>query len=148
MKLVTGPFQLELSPTRAVDSEDWVRVGAAIAVAGFTGNFEAWLQLEDLRRFIRELEVMYAAVGTPRTAELTSAEPDIRVRLQSQPLGGILGNYRLESERRDGVATALSGSFELDQTFLPDLAESVQSLILALGERHVALYLPSEPSER
>ena len=100
MKLVTGPFQLELSPTRAVDSEDWVRVGAAIAVAGFTGNFEARLQLEDLRRFIRELEVMYAAVGTPRTAELTSAEPDIRVRLQSQPLGGVLGNYRLENSSK------------------------------------------------
>lgn len=137
MKLVTGPFQLELSPKRTVDREDWVRAQAVVAAVGFAGNFEAWLQLEDLKRFQGQLEVMYAAIGTPRTADLMGAEPDIKVHLQSQPLGGILGNYRFESERREGAATALSGSFELDQSFLPELAESVRGLILALGERHV-----------
>ena len=81
---------------------------------------------------------MFTEIGTPQTAQLASAERDIQLRLQSQPLGGILGSYRFESERRDGVATALTGSFELDQSFLPALAESVRSLIIALGERHVA----------
>jgi hypothetical protein len=132
MNLFAKALQIQLLPVRAADAEDWVRVQVVLATNGFTGNFEAWLQLADLERFARELDAMYLAVGTPTTAQLSSAEPDIRVHLVMQPLGGILGEYRLESESPGGTPTVLQGGFEIDQSFLPALRHSVTDLALQL----------------
>jgi len=121
-----------------VDDEDWVRVQVIVEATGFAGGFEGWLQLEDLKRFKHEVEVMYAEVGTPMNATLGSAEPDIWVQMRSLPLGNIEGTYRFESERRDGKPTALLGAFSLDQSFLPELAQSIMVLVTELGGSNVA----------
>lgn len=132
MKLSTAHFKLELRPSRKVDAEDWVRVHVLLTVSGFQGDLEAWLQLEDLVRFRDEIEEMHTHVGENRSATLASAEPDIDVSLNSNQLGGIEGTYRFESERLNGYPTSLSGAFELDQSFLPSLLASVDSLISRL----------------
>lgn len=133
MKLSTSNFHLELQPRRAVDDEDWVRLQVLLQVNGFRGDFEAWLQLNDLVRFRSEIEQMYEGVGQPAKATLASAEPDIDICLQSKRLGGISGIYRFESERLNGTPTMLSGAFEIDQSHLPGLERSVESLIWLLG---------------
>ena len=133
MNLSSGELTIELQPRRSVDDEDWVRVQVVVGANGFRGDFEAWLQLGDLSRFRDELEDMHQCVGQRKSAVLASAEPDIEVRLDMQPLGQIHGRYAFESERINGQPTVLSGSFEIDQSYLPRLRASVDSLIWQLG---------------
>lgn len=133
MKLATPSLTIELQPRRSVDDEDWVRAQVLTKANGFRGDFEAWLQLGDLERFARELDAMHQQVGRPATATLTSAEPDIHVKLTMQSLGAISGTYALESERPTGTPTLLSGAFEIDQSYLPALRQSVEALMVELG---------------
>ncbi|KQW65448.1 hypothetical protein ASC67_16855 [Methylibium sp. Root1272] len=79
---------------------------------------------------------MYLAVGKSVTAELSSAEPDVLVHLEMQPLGGILGEFSFESERPAGVPTVLKGAFEIDQSFLPALQQSVKALATQLKAKN------------
>jgi hypothetical protein len=138
MKLSTEAFSLELSPRRLVDDEDWVRVQVSAVGDVFSGTFEAYLQLEDLRRFNREVGLMYANVGASREAILSCCEPGVHVRLLSDYLGAVTGTYRLQSERLDVPSAVLSGAFRIDQSYLPELAASVEELIAALSEQNDA----------
>ena len=65
-------------------------------------------------------------------ARLFSAEPDIDIELQQNTRGQITGIYSFESERREGAPTLLSGRFEMDQSYLPELRRNVQELIAQL----------------
>jgi hypothetical protein len=76
---------------------------------------------------------MYERLGQMSTAVLSSAEPDVQLRLESHRLGGVSGNYRLECERIEGTPTQLSGAVQLDQSCLPELASSVEGLVHALS---------------
>jgi hypothetical protein len=135
MKLSAATLTIELRLRRTVDDEDWVRVQVLAAANGFHGDFEAWLQLGDLVRFREEIEVMHSYVGQALAATLSSAEPGIKIELNMQPLGGIEGTYAFESERPTGTPTVLSGGFEIDQSYLPGLRDSLADLIASLAER-------------
>ena len=132
MNLHAAHFSLRLEPLRPVDSEDWVRVRASVAGGVFTGMFEAFLQLEDLQRFRQAVQHMHAEVGPPIEAVLSCHEPGIYVRLLSNQLGQVEGNYTFEAE--DGSLAKLTGSFQVDQSLLPELAASTQELIALLSE--------------
>jgi hypothetical protein len=133
MKLQAESVSIELAAVRKADAEDWTRVWVSVRSLGFTGEFEAWLQREDLRRFAGELMTLHNHVELGGNARLCSAEPDIDVELRMNGRGQIQGNYTLESERREGVPTYLSGYFTMDQSYLPELAKSVQILVEALS---------------
>jgi hypothetical protein len=66
-------------------------------------------------------------------ARLCSAEPDIDVELNTNARGHIVGSYRFESERRNGTPTVLSGEFEMDQSFIPDLTKQLEELVSSLN---------------
>ena len=132
MKLATSHLSLQLEPVRYVDSEDWVRVRASVVGGVFAGVFEAFLQLEDLRRFKQEAELMYEQIRSPHEAVLSCYEPGIYVRLLSNPMGQVEGTYEFENE--DGSLAKLAGSFQIDQSYLPELAASTQELINSLSE--------------
>ena len=136
MKLSTPGLQLELLPLRQADDEQWCRVQVRAAVRGFEANYEAWLQTADLELFKNEIAALYRDVGQPGVATLASAELDIKVTLTMQTLGGIEGSYRFQSEQRDGGATKLSGTFELDQSFLPELCASIDTLLNELQTKN------------
>ncbi len=137
MKLSAHGLHIELVPVTRADSEEWARVRVIIRVSGFQGDFEAWLQSSDLQRFAKELATLYQSVGKPAIATLASAEPDIQVTLTMHALGSITGKYALESERPDGVPTVLSGAFALDQSYLPELQQSVEALAATQHENNV-----------
>jgi len=132
MKLNAEGLNVEISAVCRVDAEDWTRVWVSLAVHGFKGGFEAWLQLEDLRRFSREVSQLYANPAQAATARLCSAEPDIDIQIHMNNRGQIRGTYSLESERREGVPTQLLGAFVMDQSYLPALEQSVHALITYL----------------
>jgi hypothetical protein len=128
MELIATGLQMKLTPYLKADAEDWGEVIVTINCNGFTGEFVAWLQSQDIFRFKAELTSMYQSVGTPSTARLCSAEPDIDVELRMDARGHIVGVYRFESERRNGTPTVLSGEFAMDQSFIPDLSRQLDVL--------------------
>jgi hypothetical protein len=132
MNLTAGPVRIALLPLGRLDREDWTHVRARVEVPGFFGDFEAWLQGCDIGRFKRELEAMYATIRG--TATLASNEAEILIVLTAQNLGQIGGSYKLQSEYREGGPTLLSGSFEMDQTYLPSLIRSVSELMDRVGD--------------
>ncbi|KRH99694.1 hypothetical protein [Curvibacter sp. PAE-UM] len=138
MKIATRGLELELVVLRPADEEGWCRVRASVQVPGFDGEIEAWLQTDDLSRFAAELRALDENVGQPGSARLASAEPDIELVISTQRLGAISGRYRLESERREGVPTVLSGAFDADQSFLPGMVDDVKALLSELGGAHEA----------
>jgi hypothetical protein len=129
MKLHTASFSLELKGRRVVDDEDWVRVWAEATIGVFSGGVETYLQLEDLRRFKHQVELIHANVGAPSGAVLSCIEPGIYVELKSDRLGSIAGTCRLEDEMS---GAELSGVFAIDQSYLPEIAASIAELIDAL----------------
>ena len=132
MKLITNGLYIELLPRRAVDDEDWVRIQAIIKANGFTGDIEAWLQLDDLKRFESQINLMYQSPGVVAKATLECFEPGIRIDLEMKVLGGITGNYQFQSEDIVPRYTTLSGPFELDQSYLPSMAQEIRELVSEL----------------
>src|SRR5437899_11934523 len=119
MELRTHGLELHLAPIGQADSEGWTHVHVEVRVSGFLGRYTAQLEVEDLKRSIRELAVMEDGLGQGSKAALCSAEPGVSIEMTLNRLGQINGRYVFESERRDGVPTALIGAFEMDQSFLP-----------------------------
>jgi hypothetical protein len=120
---------LKIESHSNADSEDWAMVLVESHCNGFNGQFIAWLQTEDLERFSKQLSRIVTDLGQESTATLVSAEPDLELELKLDRRGHIKGSYRLESERRDGIPTSLSGAFDMDQTYIPLLLAQVQQLI-------------------
>jgi hypothetical protein len=133
MNIVTPSFRLELSPSEPVGEGGWARVRVRVGVCGFRGDFDARIQLDDLRRFDRELEALEMEATPDARAVLTCDEAGLDVRLQAQAAGLLSGRFALESERAGGAWTTLSGTFELDQALVPDIRASLRALVGALA---------------
>jgi hypothetical protein len=103
MELRTHGLELHLHPIGQADSEGWIRVQVDVQVNGFAGRYTAQLELEDLKRFARDLRKMEDDLGRASKAALSSAEPDLFIELAMNRLGQIRGQYAFESERRDGT---------------------------------------------
>jgi hypothetical protein len=132
VELRSDGLELHLRPAKLADGEGWAKVHVAVRTSGFGGEFTAWLEIDDLRRFADELHAMETNLGREAHASLAGAEPDIAIELTSNHLGHIAGHYVLESGRRDGVPTALSGAFDLDQSYLQAMQRDIKSLIAEL----------------
>ncbi|HTV97822.1 MAG TPA: hypothetical protein VME42_17630 [Steroidobacteraceae bacterium] len=133
MEISAKGLQLNLRALRRADDEEWTRVMVLVKVPGFLGEFEAWLQTSDITRFADACNALYKNVGKQGDATLQCAEPGISLKLESNSLGGIAGRYALESERPVGIPTLLSGSFQLDQSYLPALEKSARQLAAELS---------------
>ena len=131
MKLTANTVQIELLPRSIVDREGWVRVQLVAKAVGFMADFTASLKLADLQRFEHELHALYSSLSGSATLE--GAKPGIRVRLEAAPIGHVQGTYSFQSEQREGAQTVLSGALELDQSYLPGVAGSLNTLIETLG---------------
>lgn len=137
MKLATHGLSLELQAQQRANGEDWVTVRTVVVVPGFNGDFEANLQLDDLLRFKAQLRSLYENACLPSKAILSSADPGVRVELNMQALGVIRGKYEFESTVVE-EPTVLSGGFSLDQSYLPNLIESIESLVSELRPANAA----------
>ena len=132
MKLRAAHFSTELDSVRLVDSEDWVRVQVSVVGGVFSGAFQASLQLEDLKRFGSELDRMSIGAGLPHEAVLSCLERGVCIKLLSNRMGQIDGTYEFESD--NGSFAKLAGSFQLDQSYLPELIASTHELITSLSK--------------
>ncbi len=133
MKLHAHGLTVNIQANSPVNIEDWARVSVSVQVNGFMGEITAWLQSVDVKRFAEQISEMQKGLGQPGVARLCSAEPDIDIEFKQNKLGQITGRYCFESERRAGDPTSLTGSFEMDQSYLPELAKGVDLLFRKLG---------------
>lgn len=101
------------------DLEGWCKVQVQIQANRLAGDVIAWLEMEAIRLFDVEIKGMLDALGQESNACLRSSAPDLDIQLTMNRLGQVRGTYAIESERRDGIPTVLSGSFDIDQSFLP-----------------------------
>ena len=114
------------------DAEGWCKVHVQVKTNGFQGETIAWLMMEGLKIFEKDLHAMMQNIGKDLRTRLCSPEPDLDIQLVMNHLGQIQGTFALESERRDGIPTVLSGAFSMDQSFLPELKKQTKNLIKAL----------------
>lgn len=131
MQIKAPTFRVELIALRRADDEDWARVRVEVQAGGFTGDFEAWLQSGDLDIFSEQLGALYENVGRAGTARLACAERGIDISLAMETMGGINGQYEFFDER---TSTTLSGSFDIDQRYIPEWRICVESLARELRQ--------------
>ena len=131
MKLRTPTFRIELTALSRVDEEDWTRVRVEVQSGGFSGDFESWLQSGDLEVFSKQLAILYENVGQPGEAILRCAERGISISLAMQTMGGIEGEYKFFDERTSAL---LSGSFNIDQSYIPEWSRRVEDFTEALRQ--------------
>jgi hypothetical protein len=112
------------------NEEGWLACQVAVEVPGFSGTFPCWVWRSDLESFHRQLVQMIDQVGQPAAANLTSTDPGIDLRFSMNRAGQIEGRYALQNFDSPGQPT-LSGLFQMDQSYLPELLGEVERLLLA-----------------
>lgn len=129
----TEGLSLTLTPTsRHMEGQggpylDRIELEVGVEASGFAGTTEWQVMPGELEKFRSELEQMYNRPQTQGTATLCSAEPGLMLHLQGVGLGNILGNFEVQSQPPDGPK--LSGSFGLDQTYLPAMLKGLDTLL-------------------
>ncbi|MGE5453197.1 MAG: hypothetical protein ACM3VZ_15305 [Acidobacteriota bacterium] len=106
-------------------SGGWNQARVEIAVSGFRGQIEPWLELRDVEKFASELSIVYESLQGQ--AELHPCEEQLVLVVQAQTGGHI---------RVQGVAWSkatyenkLEFSLELDQSFLPQTLSQLKEVI-------------------
>jgi hypothetical protein len=138
MNLTAPGLRLTLTPLSGANAEDWAQLHVLASVNGFDANFKAFIQSADVEHFAHSLAQLQEALKPGTRARLASAEPGISLELEMRTLGQIGGHYQFQSEVREEGATALSGGFELDQSYLPTLLADARSLLEQLRTRNAA----------
>ena|SRR5437879_4277887 len=105
--------------------EGWFTCRVEAEVPGFSGLIYCWLFSADLAAFRSELQSMLCNVGRPCSASLPETEPGLSLQLNMLDRGHIEGRYRLQNFDAPGSPT-LSGSFEMDQTYLEPLLAAIE----------------------
>lgn len=113
-----GSLRVNIDALSRVNDEDWCRVSVDVLDSGFSANFTAFLQGQDVEYFADTLSVMYEEVGSPKEAVLQCHEPGIFIKLTSDKHGHILGEYEFKNETQ-GFNPVLSGILDMDQSYLP-----------------------------
>jgi len=136
MRLQTHGLDLTLAAISRAGPDGWFMLQVTVVVPGFRGDYKCDFELDDLERFRGELAKMSSSVGRPIAARLGCVEPGVELDFAMNRVGQIHGRFELESQRPDGIPTSLVGGFSMDQSFLPSLSATVESLVQAArGER-------------
>lgn len=132
MEFKSHGLELWLTPIAQPENHGFWRVDVEAHAPGFTGRVKSWIELNDLMRFEADLERMDSNLTPGDTATLAPVEGDFLLQLEMGSGGHISGTYRIQGELYDGVRPAtLSGSFTMDQSYLPALRREVASALAA-----------------
>ena len=115
--------KIELTPP--FSSEGWCQARVEIAVSGFRGNIEPWLELSDIKRFATQLLTMYESLQGE--AKLQPLEEQLVLVLQAQTGGHIQVQGTAWSKAT--YENKLEFSLQLDQSFLPATLQQLENAI-------------------
>lgn len=120
---------VDLSPPNA---DGWMGAHVNAEAPGFTCDYRFLLWRPDLEQFESTLKQMLESVGQAHSCVLSSTEPGLELQLDMDRLGHVAGSYRLQHFNAPGQP-ALSGDFEMDQTFIRPLLDQVRDALLSAG---------------
>jgi hypothetical protein len=106
---------------------NWLLCEVALSVGGFRGGFQASLRSEEFCSFLEEVQMMGQSLEG--AASFTTMEGQIAISLT----GDGKGHIRVSGEAIDeaGTGNRLQFAFDIDQTYLPSIAESLESVLTA-----------------
>jgi hypothetical protein len=106
---------------------NWIVCEVEIAAGGFRGTFRADLRSEEFRSFLEDVEELRRTLEAAAT--FTTMEGQIALSLTGDGKGRVC----VTGEALDvaGTGNRLQFSFALDQTCLPPICQSLESLLAA-----------------
>ena len=106
---------------------NWVACELEIAAGGFRGAFRADLRSEEFRAFLEEAE------GLSRTLDGAASFSTMEGQIAFSLAGDGNGHVRVHGEAVDtpGSDNRLQFSFEIDQTYLPQICRSLEVIVAA-----------------
>jgi hypothetical protein len=106
---------------------NWVTCEVEIAAGGFRGAFPANLRSEEFRAFLEEAESL------SRTLDGAASFSTMEGQLAFALAGDGKGHVRVQGEAVDapGSDNRLQFSFDIDQTYLPQICRSLEVILAA-----------------
>ena len=98
------------------DPEGWMRAHVLVRVPGFEGGFDCGIELREWGELIKALERLEGSVGSAASESWATMEANIELEFSLMQTGHVKGQYVFRSSSE---GPALAGSFQADQTYLP-----------------------------
>jgi hypothetical protein len=106
---------------------NWVACELEVAAGGFRGALRANLRSEEFRAFLEEAESLHRTLEG--TASFSTMEGQITFSLADDGRGHV--RVRGEAVDAPGSDNRLQFSFDIDQTFLPQICRSLEVILAA-----------------
>jgi hypothetical protein len=124
-----GGIRLKVLGLSHPDSTDfwdgnWLRTSVVAHVGGFTGSYATDLRADEFRKFCEELRQLYQTLRGDATFE--TLEGQVVLVFSGDGLGHVA--VKAELMDRAGTANLLRCAFDIDQTYLPAIIESLRTL--------------------
>jgi hypothetical protein len=103
---------------------NWLRTDVAVQIGGFSGRFVADLRAEEFRSFSDEVNNLYRALEGDAT--FTTMEGQVSLLLSGDGMGHVSVKAELLDEA--GIGNRLHCEFDIDQTYLPAIIDSLGAI--------------------
>jgi hypothetical protein len=120
-----GSSTIQISPTSKVSSKDWFQADIEIKVNCFSGKINAFFESGDLTRFYHDVVKLNKTLKGK--AELLPREEQFKLSLVADNLGHISVEGHAYEQACHG--NCLNFEFELDQTYLLELIDSLKNFV-------------------
>lgn len=133
----TDGFRLQMEPVAARREEpggpylEWIDVRIQLTVPGIHAEGQWSVMPDELRRFQQQIQSVQTQLQPGQRAELAGVESEFALALRTLDRGAIIGDWRFQPTPPDGAC--ITGHCGLDQSFLPELIEGVESLLSFAG---------------
>ena len=104
---------------------NWVACELEVAAGGFRGAFRADLRSEEFQAFLEEVE------GLSRTLDGAASFSTMEEQIAFSLAGDGQGHVRVQGEAVTHGGNRLQFSFEIDQTYLPQICRSLEVILAA-----------------
>jgi hypothetical protein len=106
---------------------NWIECDVHVAAGGFRGKFRASLRAEEFLSFLEAIRGLNTALEG--TASFATMEEQVALSLN----GDGKGHIRVSGEALDavGIGNRLRFEFEVDQTYLPAICQSLEAILVA-----------------
>ena len=118
-----GSSTIQISPTSKISSEDWFQADIEIKVNCFSGKINAFFESGDLTRFYHDVIKLNKTLKGK--AELLPREDQFKLSLVADNLGHI--SVEGHAYEKACYGNCLNFEFELDQTYLLELIDSLKN---------------------
>nr|WP_269506122.1 hypothetical protein [Burkholderia sp. IMCC1007] len=110
---------------------EWIDVRIQLTVPGIQAEGQWRVMPDELRQFRQQIQSMQTQLQSGQRAELAGVEPGFELILETLDRGTIIGDWRFQPRPPDGAY--IKGHCGLDQSFLSELLQGIESLLSFAG---------------